>query len=409
MKNKSNDCKSMGQWPSPPKAKGVQYLEKKVPGRPRKDSYYRISFQVNGIRFCYGLGWESEGVTLDKAIQKRKEHMENTKKGVKPRSPKEEVKLNQEKARLEEEKKRQEIRDRMTFTEFWEAYYFEHKDKKSWKHEENFYNNYIKPLIGNVPLKDISRLDLENLVKSVNGSNRNRQYCLAVVRQVFNRAIDLDLYKYANPIKKGISPAYNKQRKRTLTHEEEDRLLAALAEKSKLSHNLALMSLYTGMWFSEIARMKWRDIDWDKGKITVYLAKDPNNPDKIRYVYFSDKIRKMLQERYQKSKTDLVFPGKYKNVMKEVPRTFDRVANELGLNKDVNDSANKLVFYSLRHTFASRLMKRNVHDFTIMKLMGHSDIRMTKRYSHAKDDQLKEAVKQLEPKEGKVLPLESSK
>jgi integrase len=53
-------------------------------------------------------------------------------------------------------------------------------------------------------------------------------------------------------------------------------------------------------------------------------------------------------------------------------------------------------FHDLRHTFGSRLAERGVDSFTIMELMGHSDLRMTERYVHASDPRKREAVAQLE-------------
>jgi integrase len=54
-----------------------------------------------------------------------------------------------------------------------------------------------------------------------------------------------------------------------------------------------------------------------------------------------------------------------------------------------------LHFYDLRHTFATRLADAGVPLSVIADLLGHSDIRMTKRYSHATDKAKREAVQKL--------------
>ncbi|WP_330848268.1 tyrosine-type recombinase/integrase [Aliarcobacter butzleri] len=69
-------------------------------------------------------------------------------------------------------------------------------------------------------------------------------------------------------------------------------------------------------------------------------------------------------------------------------------------NKDIddNDRKNKIVFHSLRHTFASHLAINGTPIFTIQKLMNHKDIRMTLRYTKLSPDSGREAILNLNPK-----------
>jgi len=43
---------------------------------------------------------------------------------------------------------------------------------------------------------------------------------------------------------------------------------------------------------------------------------------------------------------------------------------------------NNFRWHDLRHTYASLLAMKNVSIYTIAELLGHSTIRMTKRYAH---------------------------
>ncbi|MCG3669076.1 tyrosine-type recombinase/integrase [Aliarcobacter butzleri] len=58
----------------------------------------------------------------------------------------------------------------------------------------------------------------------------------------------------------------------------------------------------------------------------------------------------------------------------------------------INDSKNKIVFHSLRLTFASYLAINGTPIFTIQKLMNHKDIRMTLRYAKLSPDSGRKAV-----------------
>ena len=63
-----------------------------------------------------------------------------------------------------------------------------------------------------------------------------------------------------------------------------------------------------------------------------------------------------------------------------------------------------LRFHDLRHTFATRLVLSGVDLVTVSRLLGHSTIHMTMRYSHPKPEALKSAVETLDtPKLGKSV------
>lgn len=51
--------------------------------------------------------------------------------------------------------------------------------------------------------------------------------------------------------------------------------------------------------------------------------------------------------------------------------------------------------HDLRHTCASRLATSGVNIQTVQELMGHKDIRMTRRYSHLANAHLAEAAERL--------------
>ena len=54
-----------------------------------------------------------------------------------------------------------------------------------------------------------------------------------------------------------------------------------------------------------------------------------------------------------------------------------------------------LRFHDLRHTFATRLVLAGVDLATVSRLLGHSSIQMTMRYTHPTPEALKNAVSRL--------------
>lgn len=79
------------------------------------------------------------------------------------------------------------------------------------------------------------------------------------------------------------------------------------------------------------------------------------------------------------------------------PRTNGELIDlKKGFRKALEDAKiYNLHFHDLRHTFATRLADAGIPLSVIAELLGHSDIRMTKRYSHATDKAKCEAVQKL--------------
>jgi site-specific recombinase XerD len=91
----------------------------------------------------------------------------------------------------------------------------------------------------------------------------------------------------------------------------------------------------------------------------------------------------------------LVFISTVVTKIDSVSKSFSRAIETLGFNNGIDDHRQKVVFHTLRHTYASWLVMSGVDLYTVQKLMGHSTISMTERYSHLAPDHLKKAVKML--------------
>jgi integrase len=274
------------------------------------------------------------------------------------------------------------------------------------RREKNLFHLWINPVIGDKPLRKIDILDLERIKKRMSDASRSArtvQYCLAVIRQVFNLARALGIYQGDNPVSKVKKPSVDNRRLRFLTREEADLLLAELKKRSQQLHDIALLSLHTGMRAGEIFNLTWDCIDFEQEQI---LIKDPKNKSN-RYAFMTTEVKEMLERRYQGQLNGLVFTDRKGNKIKEVSNSFARAVKEIGLNEGIEDKRQKVVFHTLSHTYASWLVENGTDLYTVKELMGHKTLAMTERYSHLGQNTLKQAVQRLNkainrPK-GKIL------
>ncbi len=115
-----------------------------------------------------------------------------------------------------------------------------------------------------------------------NKSPRTIEYALAIIGQVFNKAIEWGVFNGVNPTTRVKKPKKDNRRIRFLTKEEAQNLLNELKKRSIQAYEIAYLSLYTGMRLGEIINLTWQDIDFKNDIITI---KDPkNNTGRVAYI-----------------------------------------------------------------------------------------------------------------------------
>jgi integrase len=365
------------------------------------DRYFTIRYKVGGKEKSEGLGWASEGWSEKKAAAILSELKANATVGTGPRTLTEKREL-REQAEVEEYKRDQEEKARnITFGEiFTERYYPEvqhnRRSQRSIKREEDLFRLWISPVIGTRPIREVMPLHLERIKKNMTKAGRAArtiQYCLAVVRQVFNYASMNNLFVGKNPA--GASggvprPKVDNRRTRFLTREEAVDLLHELAKRSKSLHDMALFSLYTGSRAGEVFSLQWSDVDLFQGTAMLKDTKSGKN----RAVFLTDEVKAMLVHRRPEDvqATSLVFLGRDGAKILRISKSFERAVDELKFNEGVADRRQRVTFHTLRHTFASWLAIDGINPFHLKELLGHSDLKLTERYSHLSESTLKKAA-----------------
>ena len=255
-------------------------------------------------------------------------------------------------------------------------------------------------------------------------SPKTISHCLGLLRAMYNRASDWNLYDGPNPVKKIKMPVIQNARDRFLSIEEADKLLKELRRNPRYKkehreledpklHDITLISLHSGARASEIFNLKVQDIDFQSGLITL---RDTKNTE-TRYAPMTEAVREMLKRRMPSDDEKQIDPNAYiftdedGGKIKEVSNSFERVVDRLGFNDGVTDTRQRVVFHTCRHSFASWLAIQGTPLYTIAKLMGHKSISMSERYAHLSPDHKKDAVNGLEAAlngQGKVAQSEKA-
>lgn len=168
-------------------------------------------------------------------------------------------------------------------------------------------------------------------------------------------------------------------------------LLLEILEKSELpTANRLLMfvklSLSTGGRLGSILSIKGKDINRTNKTVTLQNHKTDNTYQAFLPASLIELIPTLKpQER-------LIDVGDAKQVQRPLQGILNDLFN-VGLNAE--DRKDRVVVHTLRHTFASHLAINGTPIQTIMKLMDHSDIKMTLKYSKLMPDSGRDMVEGL--------------
>jgi integrase len=381
------------------------------------DRYYVLRYRdAEGKRKEEPLGWASkEGWTTAKAVKELHKLKVNHTTGTGAQSLKDRREIKQQETAETEKRNRLEAIKNLTFADIFTEYLVHSKVKKkntrSWKREEQLFRIHLFPVIGTSPLSTISEVPhlrkIQNNMEKAELSPRTVRYALHVIRIVYNFAIDEGLYSGANPAREESSkkisgkkagiryPQEDNTKNRYLSRDEADLLLQELARRSEEVRDMAMMSLYTGMRFGEIANLKWSDVDLFQGLIMLRNTKSGKN----RPAYMNPDVQKMFARRGPGAPEELVFPARWTDNKPHYMIShiyYDTVKKMF--NQGITDKKKWVNFHTLRHTFASWLVEQGTDIYLVKDLLGHHDLKMTERYAHIGENQLKQAVMKLQTK-----------
>ena len=279
-----------------------------------------------------------------------------------------------------------------TFAQFVQDRYlpFVKGYKRSWEIDESLLRNHLLPAFGNRHLDQIKKDDIVALHqgrRAKGGAPASANRLLILMRYIFNLALRWDTPGLTkNPTKDVPLFEENNKRERYLSHEEAQRLYVMIqASDSKMLKFIVPMLMLTGARKREVLDARWSDFELSQQRWRVSISKS----GKPRYIPLSGGVLHLLEAvRLEQAK----WPTKHRNC----PWAF---ANPETGKPYVSiyypwDTARKRAglpevrIHDLRHTFASYLINAGRSIYEVQRILGHTQIKTTQRYSHLSQDTL---------------------
>jgi len=264
----------------------------------------------------------------------------------------------------------------------WEDYCRAFPDKKGLYNDRNRFKTHLAPTLAEKRPEELIPLDVDRLRISL--SKTHAPATVAKVLELLRRTINHGVRRgLVEPLKFRITlPRVNNLRTEDLNAEELSRLLRAIDEDpDRDAADVMRLALATGMRRGEILRLRWENLDFDRGLIR--LVEPKGGRDAV--IPMNAAARAVLEAR-PRTDSPWVFPGRRGGHLQDPRAGIRRIAARAGLPPGFRP------LHGLRHVFASTLASSGAVDlYTLQKLLTHKSPAMTQRYAHLRDAALRRA------------------
>jgi len=191
---------------------------------------------------------------------------------------------------------------KMTLSRLWEEYSTNKADSKSLATDKGNFENHLKPDFGDKEPQQIIRLDVDRLrIKLL------KKYKPQTIKHIFGLLKRIVHYGTARQLCQNlnfeIEPIkVDNQKTEDLTPEQLTKLLEAIDNSTDIeAANIMRLALYTGMRRGEMFKLKWNDIDFQRGFIAI---KNPKGGVSQK-IPMNEQARQVLENHPKRQKTKI--------------------------------------------------------------------------------------------------------
>lgn len=263
---------------------------------------------------------------------------------------------------------------------------------------EQLIRNYVKPYFETLECENMSEKNMSDYYKKLmfdseyaNLSNGNIRTIIMIVNKTCEYAYDNHILS----TKLYIKPCLTKKRPvvSVLNKNEQKKLENYIYESHDIYSLAILLALYSGMRIGELCALKWSDINFNNGSVTItktvqrlkcsstntdtktqLVISEPKSKTSYRVIPLPRFVMNYMKDFYKRELNKFIFSNKEDVPME--PRTLQYAYKKI--LKLCNISY--LNFHCLRHTFATRCITTGWDVKTLSEILGHSEIKITMDY-----------------------------
>lgn len=214
---------------------------------------------------------------------------------------------------------------------------------------------------------------------------------LSCLRQILGIAVKEELIQKSPFFGGRVEFLHEKGRERTVSFDEELKYLKVAAP---VLREVATIMVDMGMRPGEIFQLRKEDVHLEPPAAYVHV-REGKSDRAVRDVPITSRALPVFKRRLSNAGGEYIFPRRVGNGY-----DWGRPMTELepAHQRPLRDSGIKPPFrlYDLRHTYGTRAVEAGIDVFSVAKLMGHADLRITERYVHLSKGHLEDAQKRIE-------------
>lgn len=271
-------------------------------------------------------------------------------------------------------------------------------------------SKHISPYLGNLQLSKIAPLNITSFYTHLKDEKKLKNSIADIHGLLYNildQAFKWD-YIQKNIMSLVDKPSTNKKEIEVWS-KKESRLFLQEAKSSR--HYIAfLLALTTGMRQGEILGLRWKDIDFEKGTITIVqtlshdgkvIQSHTKTANSVRSISIDRQtLRELASHKKGILEEKLKVLLAYENNDLVICTTMGSPIGPRNLIRTFFDKIEKakikkIRFHDLRHTHATLLLQQGVNPKIVAERLGHADVRTTlDTYSHLLPNMQKDTANQ---------------